>query len=170
MALAFVESAVLYSEDGVSFTKEKDIKKEDDGFVSRRPQPGSGKSLGEQLAESKKAKDDEWKEANNPFKPPPGLDEDEYTFYQEVEAKKDFKRDIKKFQDGKDMQEYTAAQMSKTKKIKEEALTTTGIFKRLIDSDTQLPVPVGFTANILVKKGDDKKKKEKKVAFCLIVR
>ena len=52
------------------------------------PAPVDNRTLYEQLAANKETKNAEWKEKHNPFKPPPGLDEDEAEFFQQVEESK----------------------------------------------------------------------------------
>ncbi|KAF1785102.1 hypothetical protein GQ600_17207 [Phytophthora cactorum] len=55
-----------------------------------RPQDTPGyKPLYEQLQERKEKKDSEWKEKNNPFAPPKGLDEEELDYIQDLESKKE---------------------------------------------------------------------------------
>lgn len=79
----FVEAAVLESTDGISFSKEVQVKRTEEDLSVRVDSLGASKSLREQLMENKERKDAEWKERTNPFKPPPGLDQDEVEFLQE---------------------------------------------------------------------------------------
>ena len=84
----FEESYVLESTDGLGYTQIKPLppppnESEDDRLARlRRLQADQHRnhslsSLRQQLAEQRERKDEEWKEAHNPFKPPRGLDGDE---------------------------------------------------------------------------------------------
>lgn len=166
MALAFVESAVLSSEDGVTFNKEKDIPdslRETGGQKRAMPwaPEGSNKSLGEQLAESKAKKDAEWKEANNPFKPPPGLDEEDFDFYESVEAKKEQSKIQKKIQADQDSRSFNMAQLAKVKPASATSMTTS--FKDLEEPPPPVsaPVPLVVKKKHVEKDGKHKKSKSK---------
>ena len=95
MAFNFVASAVIKSSDGVTFTQETKIEPKDPEKAKKRsmgPAMPIGKSLAEQLAENAEKKDLEWKEANNPFRPPPSMTEDEAMFLEEVKLAEERKR------------------------------------------------------------------------------
>lgn len=161
MALAFVESAVLSSEDGVTFNKEKDIPDSlrDEGGRSKPWAPEScGKSLGEQLAEAKAKKDAEWKEANNPFRPPAGLDEEDFDFYESVEAKKEQSKLQKKIQADADSRAFNVAQLAKVKVATADATTTS--FKDLEAEPP--PVETPHVALVVKKKKGTSEGKPKK--------
>ena len=72
-AVAFEEAAILTSTDGVNFAHEQEIPEADrviEGQKKKKDpweEAGSSKSLRDQLAEAKEAKDADWKEKNNPF-------------------------------------------------------------------------------------------------------
>ena len=69
-----------------------------------------GRTLWEQLEANKEKKDEEWKAANNPFAPPPGLADDEAEYIDGLEAqKRDFDK-RKKAQKEEDTAAFKAAQ------------------------------------------------------------
>ncbi|KAL3674800.1 hypothetical protein V7S43_000728 [Phytophthora oleae] len=83
----FVSTSVLTSSDGLfgDNVEEKRVTE----APAPRPEDASGyKPLYEQLQERRDQKDSDWKEKNNPFAPPKGLDEEEFEYIQDLESKK----------------------------------------------------------------------------------
>ncbi|POM68541.1 hypothetical protein PHPALM_15288 [Phytophthora palmivora] len=88
----FVSTSVLTSSDGL-FGDNVEEKRVTEAPVLRAEDAAGYKPLYEQLQERKEQKDSEWKEKNNPFAPPKGLDEEDFEYIQDLESKKeDFER------------------------------------------------------------------------------
>src|SRR4051794_5049935 len=102
----FEEGSVLESTDGVSYKKETEIVRSDDAARAKAKavERGSGLSLAAQLAEAKGRKDDEWKEKNNPFRAPKGLDDEDVAFLSEHDATRRAAERQLKAQDELDLQ------------------------------------------------------------------
>jgi len=119
-ALAFVEGAVLTSSDGVIMNQVQEIEHDEEFRLEQKRQQlrekmnqSSYKSLADQLAENKEKHDEEWRAANNPFRAPPGLDEEDFQFLEaedaarrdkQLRAKEFEEEDTKKFQEELQMQ------------------------------------------------------------------
>ncbi|KAG7401722.1 hypothetical protein PHYBOEH_011011 [Phytophthora boehmeriae] len=83
----FVSTSVLTSSDGLfgDNVEEKRVTE----APAPRPEDAAGyKPLYEQLQELREKKDSDWKEKNNPFAPPKGLDDEEFDYIQDLEAKR----------------------------------------------------------------------------------
>ncbi|KAF1789068.1 hypothetical protein JG687_00014581 [Phytophthora cactorum] len=84
----FVSTSILTSSDGLFGDNVEENRVTE--APAPRPQDTPGyKPLYEQLQERKEKKDSEWKEKNNPFAPPKGLDEEELDYIQDLESKKE---------------------------------------------------------------------------------
>lgn len=134
MAFNFVASAVIKSSDGVTFTQETKIEPKDPEKAKKRsmgPAMPIGKSLAEQLAENAEKKDLEWKEANNPFRPPPSMTEDEAMFLEEVKLAQERKRAELEVAAENAIAEYKAARLSEAAIVKvSEPVKMVGLFSR----------------------------------------
>ncbi|RLN64515.1 hypothetical protein BBJ29_001094 [Phytophthora kernoviae] len=83
----FVSTSVLTSSDGLfgDNVEEKRVTE----APAPRPEDAAGyKPLYEQLQELREKKDSDWKEKNNPFAPPKGLDDEEFDYIQDLETKR----------------------------------------------------------------------------------
>lgn len=95
MAIFFEEKEIIRSSDGVQFEENAKIirleetpeqieaSKRKELAIEKRK---SHKPLAVQLAEAKERKDEDWKSANNPFAPPPGLDEEDFQVQEDRNA------------------------------------------------------------------------------------
>ncbi|ETV91844.1 hypothetical protein H310_13671 [Aphanomyces invadans] len=87
----FVSTSVLSSSDGLFGDNVEEVR------ITDRPESSADKvdyrPLYERLKEQKNARDADWKEKNNPFAPPKGLDDEEIDFLHTLES------DQKKIQD-----------------------------------------------------------------------
>ncbi|KAG1711438.1 hypothetical protein DVH05_008690 [Phytophthora capsici] len=104
----FVSTSVLTSSDGLfgDNVEEKRVTE----APAPRPEDASGyKPLYEQLQKRKDQKDSEWKEKNNPFAPPKGLDEEEFEYIQDLESKKDDVQRKRQAQHEEDLAQFLVA-------------------------------------------------------------
>ncbi|CEG35516.1 Uncharacterized conserved protein [Plasmopara halstedii] len=83
----FVSTSVLTSSDGL-FGDNVEEKRVTEAPPARPEDTVNYKPLYEQLLERKETKDIEWKEKNNPFAPPKGLDDEEFEYIQDLDRKK----------------------------------------------------------------------------------
>jgi hypothetical protein len=86
MSLQFVKSAVLSSEDGIDFSKEEVLDTEEAQRARVAADLASRRSLFDQLAEQSDKKQAQY-DANTKliYAPPKALDEEEFSFLQDVE-------------------------------------------------------------------------------------
>lgn len=86
MALQFVKTSVLSSEDGIGFSKEETVESDEAKQIRLASERAAIKPLYEQLAEQKEKKQQEY-DANTKlmFAPPKALDDEEYSFLQSIQ-------------------------------------------------------------------------------------
>ncbi|KAG7381907.1 hypothetical protein PHYPSEUDO_005489 [Phytophthora pseudosyringae] len=104
----FVSTSVLTSSDGLfgDNVEEKRVTE----APAPRPEDASGyKPLYEQLQERNELKDSEWKEKNNPFAPPKGLDEEEFEYIQDLESKMENAERKRQAQHDEDLAQFLVA-------------------------------------------------------------
>uniref|UniRef100_A0A7S2X6R3 FAM192A/Fyv6 N-terminal domain-containing protein n=1 Tax=Lotharella oceanica TaxID=641309 RepID=A0A7S2X6R3_9EUKA len=171
MAFNFVAKAVIRSEDGVTFNKETKIEpKKDEGSKLKGRRKGPimpiGKSLAEQLQENAEKKDAEWKAANNPFRPPPSMTEEEAEFLQEREMAERMKEKAKQELAEEGASQFKAARLSKVVTRPAEPLPKVeGLFGKVnADNDDKITENKAESdkPKVMVKVKDKKKKKKKK--------
>ena len=109
----FVSSAVLKSDNNGLFSAQatEEVKERTEAEERRleAQSRADARPLFEQLLEQREAKDAAWKEANNPFKPPPGLDEEDVAYFED-RASTDRARKRKVYEQGQnDMMEFALA-------------------------------------------------------------
>jgi hypothetical protein len=109
----FVSSAVLKSDNNGLFSAQatEEVKERTEAEERRleAQSRADARPLYEQLLEQREAKDTAWKEANNPFKPPPGLDEEDVAYFED-RASTDRARKRKVYEQGQnDMMEFALA-------------------------------------------------------------
>eukprot|EP00644_Phytophthora_capsici_P013504 jgi/Phyca11/17670/fgenesh1_pg.PHYCAscaffold_29_\ len=117
----FVSTSVLTSSDGLfgDNVEEKRVTE----APAPRPEDASGyKPLYEQLQERKDQKDSEWKEKNNPFAPPKGLDEEEFEYIQDLESKKDDVQRKRQAQHEEDLAQFSKPNLGSTASTKKSAV------------------------------------------------
>jgi hypothetical protein len=90
MAIRFVATGVLESEDGISFNIDTPLETQEEIEKRRQRETSDARPLYQQL-EEQKAKKLEEEEAKRRaiFAPPKGLDEDDIEYFKEVEAQKE---------------------------------------------------------------------------------
>ncbi|KAK1947469.1 hypothetical protein P3T76_001479 [Phytophthora citrophthora] len=161
----FVSTSVLTSSDGLfgDNVEEKRVTE----APAPRPEDASGyKPLYEQLQERKDQKDSEWKEKNNPFAPPKGLDEDEFEYIQDLESKKDDVQRKRQAQHEEDLAQFLVARGA-PKAAASAPLTAQHLQKYPAKTNLKSAVSTKKTAVVVVKakrkpgkdkehKGDDK--------------
>lgn len=167
----FVEVAVLSSKDGVNFNAVEEVPETEErktvNLINSTRPDGPVKTLREQLRVNKELHEEELKIKNNPFRPPPSMDEDSYQFFLEKEAEQKQKDNERKGQDQRDTNQFKAALLTKkmTTVIKlKEPEPSAGAFSfdgPGPDSEGDDASPKA-TIQIKTKKKKEKKKKHKK--------
>ena len=90
MAIRFVATGVLESEDGISFNVDTPLETQEEIEKRRQRETSDAKPLYQQLEEQKAKKlEEEELKRKAIFAPPKGLDEDEIEYFNEVEAQKE---------------------------------------------------------------------------------
>ena len=90
MAIRFVATGVLESEDGISFNVDTPLETQEEIEKRRQRETSDAKPLYQQLEEQKAKKlEEEELKRKAIFAPPKGLDEDEIEYFKEVEAQKE---------------------------------------------------------------------------------
>lgn len=85
-----------------------------DAAAERLGQPAGGRvSLREQLRLNKEAQDAAWQEKHNPFKPPPGLSEEDYNMFMQLEEDRMSKHAAQREQEAEDYKAFAKAVQSK---------------------------------------------------------
>ncbi len=116
MAIHFVSTSILRSEDGVEFSKEISIESEGVKAARANASSRSDKSLYDQLEERKKVKDDEYETNGKLMRSVKGIDEEDVDFFQylaETEAKA---RAATQNRDDEALQKFRVAQSQSTSK------------------------------------------------------
>ena len=88
MSINFVSTAVLKSEDGISYEKEEQTESEETRLARQRKERASSKPLYEQLAEQRESKQAEIDESRRFMHVPVGLDEDDLQYYSGLESQR----------------------------------------------------------------------------------
>ncbi|ETL80888.1 hypothetical protein L917_18665 [Phytophthora nicotianae] len=104
----FVSTSVLTSSDGL-FGDNVEEKRVTEAPAPRPEDTAGYKPLYEQLQERKEQKDSEWKEKNNPFAPPKGLDEEEFEYIQDLESKREDVERKRQAQHEEDLAQFLVA-------------------------------------------------------------
>ncbi|KAH7488690.1 hypothetical protein PRIC1_007193 [Phytophthora ramorum] len=104
----FVSTSVLTSSDGL-FGDNVEEKRVTEAPAPRAEDAAGYKPLYEQLQERKDQKDSDWKEKNNPFAPPKGLDEEEFEYIRDLESKKDDVQRRRQTQHEEDLAQFLVA-------------------------------------------------------------
>lgn len=164
---SFVEGAVLSSTDGVNFNNEIEVEETADerALVVKKTTVNSNLSLREQLAAAEEAKQEKWKEDNNPFRPPPSLEEDDVEFFQEVRERRTEREGLAKAQDAIDTQNFRSARMDKVVEAMtaEEKMKKMGVsFEPPASTTTPSTPSTSLAIKTITKKVDKERKKEKK--------
>jgi len=90
MAIRFVTTGVLESEDGISFNIDTPLETQEEIEKRRQRETSDARPLYQQLEEQKAKKlEEEELKRKAIFAPPKGLDEDEIEYFKEVEAQKE---------------------------------------------------------------------------------
>lgn len=84
-------------------------------------------SLRDQLAANRLAADEAWKEKNNPFRPPPGLSEDDYQAHMDLLEAKRTKHDMKREQEQQDFTQFQIALQQKELALREAESKTAAL-------------------------------------------
>ena len=118
MALHFVKTAVLSSEDGIDFSKETTIESEEAKQARLLAERANAKPLYQQLAEQKERKQEEY-DANTKllFAPPKALDEEEVTFLQSIEDHRSKKEQLQKQAEIAALESFRAAQRQEIEEL-----------------------------------------------------
>lgn len=114
MALHFVKTAVLSSEDGIDFSKETSIESEEAKEARILADRANSKPLYQQLAEQKDRKQEQY-DANTKllFAAPRGLDEEEFSFLQNLEDHRSQKVNLQKQAEVDAIEAFRMAQQRK---------------------------------------------------------
>ncbi|OWZ00927.1 hypothetical protein PHMEG_00027782 [Phytophthora megakarya] len=104
----FVSTSVLTSSDGL-FGDNVEEKRVSEAPAPRAQDAAGYKPLYEQLQERKDQKDSEWKEKNNPFAPPKGLDEEDFEYIQDLESRKEDSERKRQAQHEEDLAQFLVA-------------------------------------------------------------
>ncbi|KAF4033519.1 N-terminal domain of NEFA-interacting nuclear protein NIP30 [Phytophthora infestans] len=104
----FVSTSVLTSSDGL-FGDNVEEKRVSEAPAPRSEDAAGYKPLYEQLQERKERKDSEWKEKNNPFAPPKGLDDEEFEYIQDLESKREDVERQRQAQHEEDLAQFLVA-------------------------------------------------------------
>ncbi|OQR97140.1 hypothetical protein ACHHYP_12684 [Achlya hypogyna] len=136
----FVSTAVLSSSDGLFGDNVEETR------ISDKPEVApsvvsDGRPLYERLKEMKEKRDAEWKEQNNPFAPPKGLDDEEIDFLRALEDQQKSLSEGMKRQHETDLAQFVMAKkdtLAQTKKMTPAVLATTVV----VPVKTAKPAPV----------------------------
>mmetsp|Transcript_12966 Transcript_12966/g.18126 ORF Transcript_12966/g.18126 Transcript_12966/m.18126 type:complete len:194 (+) Transcript_12966:83-664(+) len=166
----FVATTIVRSEDGVTFNKETRIQDKDreEGKKLKKNRKGPllpvGKSLAEQLKENADKKDAEWKEQNNPFRPPPSMTDEEAQFLAEKEEEEKRKALMDANLAEEAAAEFKTARLSEAVKVKpaEELPRVTGLFESLDSQEPQNKETRAIAVVVQPKKSKKKRKKSSK--------
>ncbi|KAG6611695.1 uncharacterized protein IUM83_17194 [Phytophthora cinnamomi] len=104
----FVSTSVLTSSDGL-FGDNVEEKRVTEAPAPRAEDAAGYKPLYEQLQERREQKDSEWKEKNNPFAPPKGLDEEEFEYIKDLESRKEDSERKRQAQHEEDLAQFLVA-------------------------------------------------------------
>ncbi|KDO34984.1 hypothetical protein SPRG_01046 [Saprolegnia parasitica CBS 223.65] len=123
----FVSTAVLSSSDGLFGDNVEETR------ISDKPEAADiaisdARPLYDRLKEMKDQRDAEWKEKNNPFAPPKGLDDEEFEFIRALEDQQKSVEDGLKRQLDTDLAQFVMAKkdtLAHTKKVAAVVLPTT---------------------------------------------
>ena len=117
----FVSTATLTSDNNGLFSAQatEEVKERSEAEERRLAQQAraDARPLFEQLQEQREAKDAEWKEKNNPFQPPPGMDEEDVAFEQDREDRARQRKRKAFEQDQNDMADFALARAQQEKGI-----------------------------------------------------
>ncbi len=110
MALQFVKTSVLSSENGIDFSKEEVLETEEVKKARIAAAQASQKSLYEQLSERKEQQQAEY-DANTKllFAPPKAIDEEEFSFLQTVEDLRQRQEFERRSKEEKALEDFRAA-------------------------------------------------------------
>ncbi|EGZ29798.1 hypothetical protein PHYSODRAFT_309966 [Phytophthora sojae] len=104
----FVSTSVLTSSDGL-FGDNVEEKRVTEAPAPRAEDAAGYKPLYEQLQERREQKDSGWKEKNNPFAPPKGLDEEEFEYIKDLESMKEDSERKRQAQHEEDLAQFLVA-------------------------------------------------------------
>ncbi|KAE8902400.1 hypothetical protein PF005_g481 [Phytophthora fragariae] len=104
----FVSTSVLTSSDGL-FGDNVEEKRVTEAPAPRAEDSAGYKPLYEQLQDRREQKDSEWKEKNNPFAPPKGLDEEEFEYIKDLESRKEDSERKRQTQHEEDLAQFLVA-------------------------------------------------------------
>ena len=116
MAIHFVSTSILRSEDGVEFSKEISIESEDVKVARANASSRSDKSLYDQLEERKKVKDDEYETNGKLMRSVKGIDEEDVDFFQDLAETEAKARAATQNRDDEALQKFRVAQSQSTSK------------------------------------------------------
>ncbi|CAH0475553.1 unnamed protein product [Peronospora belbahrii] len=146
----FVSTAVLTSSDGL-FGDNVEEKRVTEAPVSRAEDAVGYRPLYDQLQERRDQKDSEWKEKNNPFAPPKGLDDEEFEYIKDLENKKKHIERKRHAQHEEDLAQFLVARGA-PKSTAQAALTAQQLQKYPAKGETKLTNKKKTAAAVVVVK------------------
>ena len=110
MALHFISSSILKESDGIDEAEEVSVDTEETRKARIKAEQDSKKSLHQQLQERQALKDEEF-EANRRkiFAPPPGLDEEDVEYFNDLQSTKDKMKSLRAIQEDQALEEFRHA-------------------------------------------------------------
>ncbi|CAI5744224.1 unnamed protein product [Peronospora destructor] len=132
----FVSTSVLTSSDGL-FGDNVEEKRVTEAPVPRAEDATGYKPLYDQLQERRGKKDSEWKEKNNPFAPPKGLDDEEFEYIKDLESRKEDVERKRHAQHEEDLAQFLVARGA-PKASAQAVLTAQHLQKYLVNGEMKL--------------------------------
>ncbi|CAI5743467.1 unnamed protein product [Hyaloperonospora brassicae] len=145
----FVSTSVLTSSDGL-FGDNVQEERVTEAPAPRAEDAGGYKPLYEQLQERQEKKDSDWKEKNNPFAPPKGLDDDEFAYITELESKKSDVERQRQAQHNDDLADFLVARSAPKSKA-DASLTVQQLQRLSAESDSKAASKKQQRAVVVVK-------------------
>ncbi|KAH9156909.1 hypothetical protein AeRB84_001201 [Aphanomyces euteiches] len=166
----FVSTSVLSSSDGLFGDNVEEVRITDRP-ENNGPEKVDNRPLYERLKEQKDQRDAEWKEKNNPFAPPKGLDDEEIDFLRNLESdQKKIQEDIKRQQEA-ELEKFASAMLKREAQTKKPVVVAAKI-----DSSNAVPLEKHIIRPSVKPKtkktkatGDDSVKPSKKVKTSSLV-